>query len=164
MQVEIGNVAGDRAGVGWWREASPAWRVRSTICDVERLGAAALFLAVACGVLFLWFSFTSNDVPMLVLVVIGMSGSSVAAAVAAILFSRMELSSFQVRGLEYLLFGAFTIMTVISQYQGNLDLLLKGDVIGVTAHVKDGIIGMFTLMVLYGMFIPNDTAPRHVSC
>ncbi len=29
----------------------------------RRLGAAALFLTVACGALFLWFAFTSNDLP-----------------------------------------------------------------------------------------------------
>jgi serine/threonine-protein kinase len=63
-----------------------------------------------------------------------------------------------VRLLEYVLFGTFTVMSFISQYQGNLDLLRQGDAVGVTAHVKDGVIGMFTLMVLYGMFIPNDLA------
>ena len=81
----------------------------------------------------------------------------VAACVAGVLMSRIVLAPVQVRALEYVLFGAVTVISVISQYQGNLELLRTGDVVGVIAYVKDGVIGMFALMVLYGMFIPNDT-------
>ncbi len=46
---------------------------------------------------------------------------AVAAAVAGILLSPLVLAPFQVRALEYLLFGTLAFITVFSQYNGNLD-------------------------------------------
>jgi len=156
VQVEIASVPEARAGVGLVEGSVASLAGKIHTLRRRRLGSAALFLAVACGVLFLWFLFTANDMPWLVLVLMAVR-LAVAAGVAAILLGRMALARYQVRALEYLLFGAFTVITVIAQYQGNLDLLRQGDVVGVTAYVKDGVIGTMTLMVLYGMFIPNDT-------
>jgi serine/threonine-protein kinase len=123
----------------------------------SRLAAAALFLAVAFGVVLLWSLFGSD---------LGASAwvgwttmalrCAIAAACAWVLLSRIALAPGQVRALEYILFGSCTVLLAISQYTVNLDLLRHGDVAGAIALVKNGVFGMVLLMVLYGLFIPND--------
>jgi serine/threonine-protein kinase len=39
----------------------------------------------------------------------------------------------------------------------DVELLRQGDVLGAATYMKNGVIGMIVLMVLYGTFIPNDT-------
>src|SRR5262245_8633333 len=91
VQVEIGHAAGGRSSVGLLEGTAASLKVEVHNLRRSRLRAVALFLAVACGILFLWFLFTSNDIPMLILFLMNLR-FVVAAAVAGILFSRMELS------------------------------------------------------------------------
>jgi serine/threonine-protein kinase len=123
----------------------------------RRLGAAALFLALAFGAVFLWKLSGlqlggSTWVPW---TTIGLR-FAIAAAAAGLLLSRVALSRGQLRAVEYVLFGSFTVLLAISQYVGNLDLLRLDDIPGVIALVKNGVFGMVMLMILYGIFIPND--------
>jgi serine/threonine-protein kinase len=123
----------------------------------RRLAAAALFLAVTFGVVLVWSVFGSN-----------LGGSAwvgwttmalrcaIAAACAGLLLSRIALTPGQVRAVEYVLFGSCTLLLAISQYALNLDLLRHEDVPGAIALVKNGVFGMVVLMVLYGVFIPNN--------
>jgi serine/threonine-protein kinase len=123
----------------------------------RRLAAAALFLAVTFGVVLLWSVFGPD-----------LGGSAwvgwttmalrcaIAAACAGLLLSRIALTPGQVRAAEYVLFGSCTLLMAISQYAVNLDLLRHDDVPGAIALVKNGVFGMVLLMVLYGVFIPND--------
>ena len=123
----------------------------------RRLAAAALFLAGAFGVVLLWNVFGSD-----------LGGSAwvgwtmmalrcaVAAACAGLLLSRIALTPGHVLAVEYVLFGSCTLLMAISQYAVNLDLLRHDDVPGAIALVKNGVFGMVVLMVLYGVFIPND--------
>jgi serine/threonine-protein kinase len=53
------------------------------------------------------------------------------------------------------------VILVLSQYYSNLALIQQGDLPGLIAHVKNGILGIFVLMVIYGMFIPNH--PRETA-
>jgi serine/threonine-protein kinase len=154
MQL-LGGTESRGAGVGLVEGSFASLAGEINTLRRRRLGAVALFLTVATTLSFFWFVFTANDMPAIVLFLIGLR-FVIAASVAGMLVSRMSLAPSHVKGLEYLLFGAFTLISVISQYQGNLDLLRNGDAIGFMAHVKDGVIGMFALMVLYAMFIPND--------
>ena len=79
-----------------------------------------------------------------------------------VIVSRIGLSPGQVRGLEYLLFGSFTVILIVTQYTVNLDLLTSGrNPRDCLSHMKNGVMGMFALMVIYGMFIPNDV--RHTA-
>jgi hypothetical protein len=123
----------------------------------RRLGAAALFLAAAFGVWFLWSLFGVNlgASAWIAWTTVGLR-CAIAAAIAALLFSRLDLSRNQVRAAEYFLFGSLTLLMAINQYVQNLDLLRLDDVPGVIAVVKNGVFGMVLLMVIYGMFIPND--------
>ena len=123
----------------------------------RRLAAAALFLAGAFGVVLLWSVFGSD-----------FGGSAwvgrttmalrcaIAAACAGLLLSRIALTPGHVLAVEYVLFGSCTLLLAISQYAVNLDLLRHDDVPGAIALVKNGVFGMVVLMVLYGVFIPND--------
>ncbi len=86
---------------------------------------------------------------------------AIAAAVAGLLLSRVDLTRGQVYAAEYVLFGSVTIILAVTQYTVNLDLLRQGDVLGVISSVKNGIFGMVLTMIIYGMFIPND--PRRTA-
>jgi serine/threonine-protein kinase len=123
----------------------------------NRLGAAALFLALALGVVFLWslFGFDLGRSTWLAWTMVGLR-CAIAAAVAGLLLSRLDLTRGQVQAAEYVLFGGLTLLTAISQYVVNIDLLGHDDVPGVIAFVKNGVFGMVVLMVIYGMFVPND--------
>ena len=81
---------------------------------------------------------------------------AIAAACAGLVMSRVSLSPSQVRWTEYVLFGSFTIILIATQYVVNDDLLRQGDIPSFIANMKNGVMGMFCLMVVYGMFIPND--------
>jgi serine/threonine-protein kinase len=85
----------------------------------------------------------------------------IAAVCAGVIVSRLSLTPGQVRAIEYVFFGSLTLILVLSQYVGNLTMIEKNDLLGVIAHVKNGILGIFVLMVIYGMFIPNH--PRRTA-
>jgi tRNA A-37 threonylcarbamoyl transferase component Bud32 len=128
----------------------------------HRVAAAALFLAVAYGILFLWVLFTRDDLGH-GLIWVMMGGRLVlATSIAVLLLGKFPLTRGQVVAAELLLFGGLTLMLMISQYNVNLKMIQKGDDLAVIAYMKNGVIQMFGLMVLYGMFVPNDpkTAAR----
>ena len=85
----------------------------------------------------------------------------VAAVVAAILLAPMRLSAPGVRGMEILLFGGQMIIVMLAQYVVNLALVRGGDTLGMMAFMKNGVIQVVILMLLYGTFIPNR--PRVVA-
>ena len=121
----------------------------------SRLGSAAIFLAVAYGVLLLWIVLTSDDVGHRLVWVLAAARFAIATIVGVLVLRPTPMTAGRVRTAEYALFGGLTVVLVISQYLVNRDLLLLGNVTGAVAYMKNGIIQMFALMVLYGMFIPN---------
>ena len=123
----------------------------------SRLAAAALFLALAFAVVLVWrlFSFGVEGTAWVTLATGGLR-FAIASAVAGLLMSRTPLTQRQVLAAEYILFGSFTLLMAVSQYVVNLDLLRHGDVPGVISFVKNGVSATVILMIIYGMFIPND--------
>jgi eukaryotic-like serine/threonine-protein kinase len=121
----------------------------------SRLGSAALFLAAVFAVLFFWSFFVKATDHWLVTLMLFLR-FAIAAACAGVIVSRISLTPGQVLWIEYILFGSFTMITIVTQYQVDLDYLLLNDIPGVISHMKNGVMGMFALMVIYGMFIPND--------
>ena len=121
----------------------------------RRLGSAALFLSAVFGVLFLWSLFAAQADHWLVALMMFLR-FAIAAACAGLVMSRVSLNPGQVRWTEFILFGSFTMIQIATQYMVNGDLLSQGDIPGFIANMKNGIMGMFGLMVVYGMFIPND--------
>jgi serine/threonine-protein kinase len=123
----------------------------------SRLGAAALFVAVSLGAVFLWslFGFDLGSQPWIGWTTIGLR-CVIAVACAGLLWSSIPLSRSQIRAVEYVLFGSFTLLAALGLYMMSLDLLRHEDVPGVIALVKNGVFGMVLLMILYGIFIPND--------
>ncbi len=121
----------------------------------RRLGAAALFLAVVFGLL-IFYSLTSRSADHWLVTTLVFLRFVIAASCAALILSRIDLTAGQVRAVEYLLFGSLTLILVAAQYRMNLDLMHAGRVTGVVLQMKNGVMGIFALMVIYGMFIPND--------
>jgi serine/threonine-protein kinase len=123
----------------------------------SRLGAAALFLAVALGIFLLWslFGIELGGSPWVAWTTLALR-CAVAGAVAGLLLSQYPLTHGQLKVAEYVLFGGLTVLTAFNQYVVNLDLLRHDDVTGAIALIKNGVFGMVLLMIIYGMFIPND--------
>ncbi len=127
----------------------------------HRLAATALLLAVAYAVLLAWhLAYMPSHGP------IGW----------ALIASRFVLADDRRRpapepdpacppprsgSWNSLLFGGMTIIVFVSQYVVNLSMLERGDTIGMVAFMKNGVIQMVVLMLLYGTFIPNP--PRTVA-
>lgn len=121
----------------------------------KRLAATSLLLACVYAVLLAWnFSTLSDDLRNVW--ILGAGRFLLSAATAAILFSPLVLSARKVRVMEFTLFGGLTALMIIAQYFINLALIRQNDVPGMVAFVKNGVIQMFALMMLYGTFIPND--------
>src|SRR5262249_2906187 len=83
-----------------------------------------------------------------------------AAAVAGLLASEAPLSRKQLRVVEYVLFLGLTLLLMVAQYFVNLDLMHRGpEYLPITlAFIKDGVIQMMALMMIYGTLIPNPPA------
>jgi serine/threonine-protein kinase len=80
-----------------------------------------------------------------------------AVVVAGLLASPAFFSRMQLRVLEAVLFLGMTLMMMASQYFVGLDLMHRGSEFApiILVFIKDGVIQMIVLMMIYGMLIPN---------
>jgi serine/threonine-protein kinase len=175
IQLELA----DAAPSSWWAPRSlaegigivqgSAMSLASETQDLRRrrLLAASVFLAATYGLLFAWV-FSSRNVGTLTA-----SGSYfslraglllmrflLAAGIAGLLASEAPLARKQLRIVEYVLFLGLTLLLMASQYFVNLDLMFRQDpevdyAPIILAFIKDGVIQMMALMMIYGTLIPN---------
>jgi hypothetical protein len=136
----------------------------------RRLFAAAVFLTVTFAVLTIWV-FTSDNPGTLTVegsrfslrvALIGLR-SLLAGVVAGLLASGAALARKQLRAVELVLFLGLTLLMMASQYFVGLDLMHRGPEYSpiILAFIKDGVIQMMALMMIYGTLIPNT--PRVAS-
>ena len=168
MQLELANpAAAHRAGAVGLVEGSMASLAGETdTLRRSRLLAAAVFLAVTYGILMVWVFASDNPgtltaegsryslrVGLLALRCL------LAVAVAGLLSSEAPLTRKMLRVVECGLFLGLTLLLMAS-YFVNLDLMQRG--LGympiVLAFIKDSVIQMLVLMMIYGMLIPNSPA------
>jgi hypothetical protein len=131
----------------------------------SRLLAASVFLAATYGLLAVWVFASLNPgtltvdgsryslrVGLLVLRCI------LATVVAGVLTSEVSLTRKQLRVVEYVLFLGLVLLTTASLYFVGLDLMRRGPdyTIITLAFLKDGVIQMLVLMMIYGTLIPNS--------
>ena len=147
-----------------WGEPSPVAFSKATLGSLagethdlrrERLGAVALFLTGAVTLILVWNTIASGKMNALV-VGLTLCRLALVGGIAGLLSSHLALSKRQVHVLEVLLFGGLTVLLCLSQYFINVRFLGEGNATGLVAHEKNGILQLFALMMLYGMFIPND--------
>src|SRR6202030_249344 len=83
-----------------------------------------------------------------------------AVSVAGLLASEAPLTRKQLRTVEYVLFLGVTLLIMVSQYFIGLDLMHRGPeyLPILLAFIKDGVIQMIALMMIYGTLIPNPPA------
>ena len=125
-----------------------------------RLTAASLLLSVAYAVLLVWHLIAwASHTPSVWFLLI--ARVFLAAIIAGILISPITLSLGWLRSLELALFAGLTVLLVASQYVVNLALMQRDDIPGMVAFIKNGVINMVVLMLLYGTFIPNN--PKRVA-
>jgi serine/threonine-protein kinase len=133
----------------------------------KRLLAVAVCLAATYGLLGIWVFVSPNPGTLTVSgspysLRVGLIGLRylLAVAVAGLLASKAPLSRGQLRAVEYVLFLGLTLILMISEYFVGLDLMHRGlKYVPITlAFVKDGVIQMLALMMMYGTLIPNRPA------
>jgi eukaryotic-like serine/threonine-protein kinase len=122
----------------------------------SRLGAASAFLTVAYAILLAWVLLARDDIGHRLVWVLMVARLAIAGGVTALVVRRAPMTAGQVRWAEYGLFGGLTVILVASQFLVNRELLHQGLVPSSIAYMKNGVIQMFALMILYGMFIPNN--------
>jgi hypothetical protein len=121
----------------------------------SRLFAVALILGSLTAVRYIFSVFVPDTGE-------GMAGPSLATrtlfsfAIAGLLGSRQIFTLKQLRAIEYLFFGLQTLTILVTQYLISSELITRGDVLGVVAFDKNGVIRILVLMLLYGVVIPND--------
>lgn len=132
-----------------------------------RLFGAAVCLAVLYTLLVAW-TFLGNAPGTLCtkgtdfsfrLGMLGLHGL-IAAAVAGFLAGEADLTNRQLRAAEYALFLGLTLVSMVSLYVVGLDLVRRGpdQAPAILVFVKDGLIQMLVLMMIFGMLIPNTPA------
>ena len=58
--------------------------------------------------------------------------------------------------MEYGFFGIMVLAIVITQYIAGSELIERGDQIRLVGLEKSGVLNFLVLMILYGVFIPNE--------
>ena len=122
----------------------------------QRLAAAATFLSVVSGLLFLWSLRKGDSLHWSTSASHGRpirrsrncGGPSLEQAVVL----QAPVEAFGIRPLR-----RARAVIAVGQYMLNVESLRQGDAVAVTTYMKNGVIGIIVLMVLYGTFIPNDT-------
>lgn len=122
----------------------------------RRVAAAAVFIAGAFAAGLAWLVIGRATHVTTLTVVLTACRGAIAAGVAAVLLSRMELSRGRVVACEYLLFGGIVLLAGIARYFEIRDLLLVDSVPQAIASMKNGVFTVAILIIIYGMFIPND--------
>lgn len=120
----------------------------------RRLAGAALILAVMYTLLFAYNFFKFGIYFQQVWHLIA-ARSLIAAGIAAILMSPLQLSGRWIRALEVALFGGLMILVVIAQYKVNHVIMLEGDLPGMVSFMKNGVIQAVIIIMIFGSLIPN---------
>jgi serine/threonine-protein kinase len=126
----------------------------------HRLAATASLLVVSYAIFLIWHVSSRAGHGWVGWLLIS-ARFILSAVVAAWLFRPISLSPVWLRALEVALFGGLTLIVALSQYLVNLAMLQAGDPIGMIAFMKNGVLQMVVLMLLYGTFVPNP--PRTVA-
>ncbi|WZO98606.1 serine/threonine-protein kinase [Isosphaeraceae bacterium EP7] len=121
----------------------------------SRLASAAVFLAILFASLLLW-SIPSITVDVWLRPVSMLARFLIAAGVAAYLMGKGPLTHTQVRGAELVLFGGITLVLALAEYFVGLEYIRAHDPSGAITYDKNGLFQLVYLMVIYGMFLPND--------
>lgn len=130
----------------------------------NRLAAVAIILAVFYFVRFL-FSLAYPDSGE------GHAGTTFAIrvvlsiAVLSVVMSRLSLTLRNLRVIEYIFFGVHTAIILHNVYSITGEMIAAGDPTSAIALGKNCLVRMLTLMMLYGVLIPNDprVAARTIS-
>jgi eukaryotic-like serine/threonine-protein kinase len=133
----------------------------------RRLLAAAVSLTAVFGVLVVWVFASDNPGTLTVegsrySLRVGLIALRclLAVSVAGLLASEAPLTRKQLRTIEYVLFLGVTLVLMASQYFVGLDLMHRGPeyLPILLAFIKDGVIQMLALMMIYGTLIPKPPA------
>ncbi len=132
-----------------------------------RLLQVAGFLAATFGLLVVWVFASENPGTLTAdgsrySLRVGLLAlrCMLAAVVAGLLASEAPLNRKQLRVIEYVLFLGITLLLMASQYFIGLDLMQRSPDYAPTvlAFIKDGVIQILVLMMIYGTLIPNSPA------
>ncbi len=120
----------------------------------SRLKAAVLFLLVAYSLFFIIGLVDSHSLIARVLVFFGIR-VVLCGALFGLLVSPVAVGYQRLRMLEYLFFGALTLLMIGAQYVACSGLIREGDFPNLIVAEKNAVLNYVVVMVIYGVFIPN---------
>ena len=139
-------------------QATPVVSSEFTALLRSRLRAAAGFIAVAF-LAFLAFELSNPDRFQRTASIVMALHTTVAVVVCGLLFSRLPFSYLQLRVVEYAFFGTEMLLLLYAQYTIDIRLAELADAhstLAMVAFEKNGVLRTIILMMIYGVFIPND--------
>jgi hypothetical protein len=128
----------------------------------DRLRAVAILLLIVYSMVLVWAlvdqAFSGDkvirdvlriyrDVDLVRLVFLG--------AVLALLMKARNSSQMMLRGIEYALFGVLTLLWSYARYEAILIDAHTGDITELLIDGRTALVGLFTIMIVHGMFIPH---------
>jgi serine/threonine-protein kinase len=146
--------------VGLVQGPAPSLTGETDVLLLSRLRSVAFFLLVAYAVALIWVVSTRDDLHEPRVVLLG-SRVALVMVILGLLFNPVVSVPGRLRWLELALFGGLTLCLIVAQFLVDRGLIRAGDVPGLIAHEKTGVIELLILMVAYGMLIPND--PRRTA-
>jgi hypothetical protein len=142
-------------GVGLVPGSTPSLSDPADVLLLGRLRWFAFLLTIIYGAVLIWVLSSRDDLHQPLVVLLGLR-VTVAMVLLGLLFGPMAETPSHLRWSELALFGGLTVCLTLSQYLIGRDLIGAGDLPGVLAHEKDGLIERVILMIAYAMLIPND--------
>jgi hypothetical protein len=121
----------------------------------SRIGAVAAFMTVAGLVVLAWRVFWAGFPDWHVAVIAGLRPVA-PAVVTAIIYGPAALSRKQLRAVEFSFVAVVTLLQLVDGCLIDLHRLHAGDLPGAVVSIKNGVIQLVILMIVYGTFIPND--------
>ena len=124
----------------------------------SRLRAVAILLSIVYSVILLW-AVTNKD--------LGLFGTFdmyqnlaiirllILGAILAVLYARGSYTQTFLRGVEYALFGALTLLWIYSRYRAAVYDARAGDITNLLVSGREAMTGLFMLMIVHGLFIPH---------
>ncbi len=141
--------------------SGPSLTTETTSLLHERLRAVAILLLVVYGGVLAWaITNRDTDLPGTVRILTAVR-LVILGAILAILSARQSFTQAFLRGVEYTLFGALTLLWIGLRYRVVIHDAQAANLIELLVGGREAMIGLFMLMIVHGLFIPNrwqDTA------
>lgn len=144
---------------------APSMGTETTSLLHSRLQSLIIVLIVIFVFNLLWVILNRSDLAaeaVRTIFAVNVVRLTILASLLAILYARPSDSQETLRGIEYLVIGSMTLLWMYNRYALVVIDARAGSVVDLLLAGRNQMFNLFTMMIVYGMFIPNrwQTAAR----